>query len=291
MGISTSPSLPCASSRSGRATSMPPRTSRPGSMFRGRNRRPTRRISASSRTRLPRRVRARSSTMSTTSGTCPMMRPTGCGDVSHGSKDPQGTHMADPASHRTPCCLLPSPAAGAGDHVSLGLAQLPLAASYRSITLAAMRPHALTAMPCFLAHARTSPMRCRPAAVRGARRRLGLMADACVSPFLIRFRAKAQATLPRNCFCTATAPPQRRLLTGNLWWLLAARSPGPQVTEWPDLRRDHANQRRRFRGGRISGRHRLCGQQRQFRALERWWLPGQHEQDGPAVLAGPGGSS
>jgi len=50
------------------------------------------------------------------------------------------------------------------------LFQCPVAAWYCSITLAGIRPRSLTAMPWSLAHARTSPLRCRPAGVRAARR-------------------------------------------------------------------------------------------------------------------------
>ncbi len=61
---------------------------------------------------------------------------------------------------------------------------LPCSASfgggwYCSITLAGIRPRSLTARPSSLAHARTSPLRCRPAEVRGvhrARPRLALRA-------------------------------------------------------------------------------------------------------------------
>ena len=50
-------------------------------------------------------------------------------------------------------------------------AQRPWAAAwYCSNTLAGIRPRALTAMPWALAHARTSPLRCRPADVRAVRR-------------------------------------------------------------------------------------------------------------------------
>src|SRR5258706_10884355 len=41
---------------------------------------------------------------------------------------------------------------------------------YWSTMLTGIRPRSLTAMPCSLAHARMSPLRCRPAAVRAARR-------------------------------------------------------------------------------------------------------------------------
>ncbi len=56
-----------------------------------------------------------------------------------------------------------------GGQVRLGAVQRPLTAAwYCSMTLAGIRPRALTAMPWSFAHAR-SPLRCRPAAARGAR--------------------------------------------------------------------------------------------------------------------------
>jgi hypothetical protein len=48
--------------------------------------------------------------------------------------------------------------------------QRTFAASYCSGTLAGIRPRALTAMPCSLAHARTSPVRGRRADFRSVRR-------------------------------------------------------------------------------------------------------------------------
>src|SRR6266487_4508813 len=53
----------------------------------------------------------------------------------------------------------------------LRLVQRPGAAAwYCSITLAGIRPRSLTVMPWSLAHARTSPLRCRPAEVRAVPR-------------------------------------------------------------------------------------------------------------------------
>ncbi len=63
------------------------------------------------------------------------------------------------------------------------------AAWYRSNTLTGIRPRALTVMPWSLAHARTSPPRCRPADVRAVRRagpRLALRACSMNGASIVR---------------------------------------------------------------------------------------------------------
>jgi len=96
------------------------------------------------------------------------------------------------------------------------LVHRPLAAAwYCSNTLAGIRPRSLTVMPCSLAHARTSPLRCRPADVRAVRRagpRLALRACSMNGVLLAKGTGVLGAQV--DLVLGAVEPESQRLIRG-----------------------------------------------------------------------------